>query len=174
MIALNQYRSMKSVPAGAILNSIITQQQQTKASVARMACILPQRMNDLISGARRFTVETSIKIEKALDIADTGFFYLHQAEHDVYLSELEIQKQYHPDLSKLTKTTFWDVNLEDINWMSGKRWAVRRVLEYGDPEEIMELCRFYGKDPFEKEMKHLDSFRLPDRVLKNWEEIKSE
>lgn len=120
MIAINQYRAMKSVPAGAILNSIIAQKRQTKAAVARAACILPQRVNDLIMGTRRFTVDTSIKIEKALDIQETGFFYLHQAEHDIYLSELEMQRQQHPDLSVLTKTTFWDVNLAEINWQSAK------------------------------------------------------
>ena len=168
MIAINQYRAMKSVPAGAILNSIIAQKRQTKAAVARAACILPQRVNDLIMGTRRFTVDTSIKIEKALDIQETGFFYLHQAEHDIYLSELEMQRQQHPDLSVLTKTTFWDVNLAEINWQSAKRWAIRRVLEYGNPEEIKALCDFYGRDAFDEEMQHPESFRLQDNVKKNW------
>lgn len=159
---------MKSVPAGAILNSIITQQQQTKASVARAACILPQRLNDLITGSRRFTVETSFKIEKALNISEAGFFYLHQAEHDIYLSELEQQRQFHPNLSLLSKTTFWDVNLEEINWKSGQRWAIRRVLEYGEPMEVSELYKFYGKEAFEAEIQDLTSFRLPERVKNNW------
>lgn len=162
---------MKSVPAGAILNSIIAQQQQSKASVAREACILPQRMNDLITGVRRFTVDTSFKIEKALNISDAGFFYLHQAEHDIYMSELEQQRQHHPNLSLLTKTTFWDVNLEDINWVSGQRWAIRRVLEYGEPSEVSELCRFFGKEAFEAEVRNLKSFRLPEKVRNNWSTI---
>lgn len=168
MIALNQYRAMKSVPAGAILNSIITQQQQSKASVARLACILPQRMNDLITGTRRFTVETSLKLEKALNIPDAGFFYLHQAEHDIYLSEVEQQHLKHPDLSQLTKTTFWDVKLDEINWISGQKWAIRRVLEYGEPNELIELCRFYGKDAFAEQVQDLNPFRLPDKVKANW------
>jgi len=104
--------------------------------------ILPQRMNDLITGARRFTVETSFKIETALNTSDAGIFYLHQAEHDIYLSEQEQQRQHHSNLSLLTKTTFWDVNLEEVNWESGQRWAVRRVLEYGEPNEVIELLRF--------------------------------
>lgn len=159
---------MKSVPAGAILNSIIAQQQQSKASVARAAFILPQRMNDLITGTRRFTVETSFKIERALNITDAGFFYRHQAEHDIYLTELEQQRQYHPNLSILTKTTFWDVNLDEVNWKSGQRWAIRRVLEYGEPSEVLELCRFYGKEAFESEVQNLTSFRLPEKVKNNW------
>lgn len=174
MIALSQYRTMKSVPAGAILNSIITQQQQSKASVARAACILPQRMNDLITGSRRFTVETSFKIEKALNISEAGFFYRHQTEHDIYLSELEQQRQYHPNLSLLSKTTFWDVNLDEVNWKSGQRWAIRRVLEYGEPCEVAELYRFYGKDAFIAEVHNLTSFRLPQKVKTNWSIINTE
>jgi len=125
-------------------------------------------MNDLITGARRFTVETSFKIEKALNISDAWFFYLHQAEHDIYLYELEQQHQHHPNLSIHTKTTFWDVNLEEVNWVSGQRWAIRRVLEYGEPSEVIELCRFYGKDAFEAETQNLASFRLPEKVKNNW------
>lgn len=172
MIELSKYQAMKSVPAGAILNSIIVQQQMSKASVARLACILPQRMNDLINGVRRFSVDTSLKIEKALNIPYVGFFYLHQAAHDIYLSELKIQRQHHPNLAILTKTTFWDVNIEEINWSSCQRWAIRRVLEYGEANEVAELCRFYGREAFEAEMQHIESFRLPDKVVSNWSKIK--
>ena len=174
MISLAQYQNMKSVPAGAILNSIIAQQRQTKATVARTACILPQRLNDLITGARRFTVETSFKIEKALNITDAGFFYIHQAEHDIYLLKLEQQRLHRPDLSKLTKTTFWDVNLDEVNWESGQRWAIRRVLEYGEPSEVSELCRFYGKEAFEAEVQNITSFRLPEKVTTNWSIVNTE
>lgn len=174
MISLSQYQSMKSVPAGAILNSIITQQRQTKATVARTACILPQRLNDLITGARRFTVETSFKIAKALNISDAGFFYIHQAEHDIYLLKRDQQRRHRPDISKLTKTTFWDVKLEEVNWESGQRWAIRRVLEYGEPSEGAELCRFYGTEAFEAEVQNLSSFRFPEKVKSNWSIINNE
>ena len=158
---------MRSVPAGAILNNIIAHQRRTKASVARLASILPQRMNDLIIGTRRFSVDTSFKIEKALGIQDAGFFYLHQAEHDIYLQELELRQQHHPDLSVLTKTTFWDVNLGEIDWLSAKRWAIRRVLEYGNHEELLALYDFYGRDAFDEELQHPESFRLLNKVENN-------
>ena len=167
MIAIDRYTAMKSVPAGAILNSIILQQRQSKASVARQASILPQRMNDLLSGSRRFTIELSVRLEKALGIEDYGFFYLHQAEHDIYLSKLTAERQDHPDLTKLTKTTFWDVNLHEINWHEGQRWAIRRVLEYGEPGELRELCRFYGYESFASESCQTDSFRLVENVKRN-------
>lgn len=173
MLSLVQYQSMKSVPAGAILNSIITQQQQSKATVARKACILPQRLNDLISGTRRFTAETSFKLEQALDIAETGFFYIHQAQHDIYLLRLERQRQLHPDFNLLTKTTFWDVRLENVNWETAKVWAIRRVLEYGEPSEVAELARFYGFESIQKEVEHPESFRLFNKVNKNLSYIKN-
>ena len=171
MVAISNYSKMKSVPAGAILDSIIKQQKRSKASVARDSDILPQRLNDLVMGARRFTVETSCRLEESLGIRETGFFYRHQAMHDVYLYELEQKRREHPDFTVLTKTTFWDVRLEKIDWQAAKSWAIRRVLEYGEIEELSELERFYGHKALEQEYSRLDSFRLPTRVEHIWQKL---
>jgi len=171
MIAIRDYHKMKGVPAGVILDSIIRQQKRSKASVAREANILPQRLNDLVMGTRRFTVETSRRLEESLNICEPGFFYCHQAIHDVYLFEREQKLQKHPDFSVLTKTTFWDVQLEKIDWTRAQSWAIRRVLEYGEVEELRELERFYGHQALEKEYYRLDEFRLPNKVKRIWEQL---
>ncbi|MBQ0057479.1 MAG: XRE family transcriptional regulator [Bacteroidales bacterium] len=172
MIAISNYSKMKSVPAGAILDSIIKQQKRSKVSVARDSDILPQRLNDLVMGNRRFTVETSRRLEESLNICDAGFFYRHQALHDVYLYELETKRQHHPDFSILTKTTFWDVQLEKVDWHAAQSWAIRRVLEYGDIEELQEMERFYSHEAVEQEYtNHRGSFRLPDKVERIWQQL---
>lgn len=172
MIAISNYSKMKSVPAGAILDSIIKQQNRSKASVARDSDILPQRLNDLVMGTRRFTVETSRRLEDSLDIREAGFFYRHQAMHDVYLYEMEQKRLQHPDFSVLTKTTFWDVQLEKIDWQAAKSWAIHRVLEYGEIEELLEMERFYGYKAIEQEYNNHDSLRLPKKAERIWQQLK--
>lgn len=160
------YLNMPSVPAGAILYRIAQHKHLTQTTLAQKTGLIPQRINDLIMGRRRFTPNNSMMLEQALDISLQGFFYKIQANHDIYEVQLA-NHQSKPDLSKLTQTTFWDVDLSKIEWMKCQDWAIRRVLEYGTEEEIKELYRYYGHDAFVKVKENPKGFLLFDTVLKN-------
>lgn len=166
MISTTKYMQMQSVPTGAILNSIIRQQQRTKSSVAKEACISVSHLYALINGKRRFTSNMSTRISKVLGIDTSSFFVEHQALHDNYTSSTKAGP--HPDFKILSKTTFWDVRIEKINWTDGKSWAIRRVLEYGNLAELTELDRFYGREAIANECKDFHSYRLPNKVRNNW------
>ena len=164
------YLNMSSVPAGAILYRITQQKHMHQTTLAQKTGLIPQRINDLIMGRRRFTPQNSIILEQALDISLQGFFYKIQANHDIYQARLT-GNQPKPNLSQLSQTTFWDVDLSKIEWMKSKDWAIRRVLEYGTKDEIEELHRFYGHDAFAKIKDNPKGFMLYDVVLKNLKNI---
>ena len=46
----DSYMKMEMVPAGAILDHIVSKQQRTKTEIAALAGLIPQRLNDLIKG----------------------------------------------------------------------------------------------------------------------------
>ena len=165
------YLNMPSVPAGAILYRIAQKQHLAQTALARKTGIIPQRINDLIMGRRRFTPYNSMVLEQALGISHQGFFYLIQANHDVYLTHLSETQAIKPNLDLLSQTTFWDVDLSKINWSESRDWAIRRVLEYGKPKEIKELCRFYGREAFARIGSSPESFRLYDIVLRNLKHV---
>ena len=160
------YLNMSSVPAGAILYRIAQQKHIHQTALAQKTGLIPQRINDLIMGRRRFTPQNSFMLEQALGITIHGFFYKIQANHDVYQAQLA-DNQPKPDLSLLSQTTFWDVDLSRIEWMKCDDWAIRRVLEYGTKEEIEELHRFYGHKAFARIKEIPKGFMLYDVVLKN-------
>lgn len=164
------YLNMPSVPAGAILYRIVQQKHMSQTVLAQKTGLIPQRINDLIMGRRRFTPQNSFVLEQTLGIASQGFFYRIQANHDVYQAQLSFS-QAKPDLNILTPTTFWDVDLLKLEWMKCKDWAIRRVLEYGTKEEIEELYRFYGRDAFAKIKDDLKGFMLYDVAIKNLKTI---
>lgn len=167
---INTYMKMPSVPAGAILDRIVRQQRRTKTEVGSAAQLIPQRLNDLIMGHRRFTPQNSIALENALGIEFAGFFYLLQANHDIYMEKQMAAKKATPNLQILTKTTFWDVDLSKIDWIKNKKWAIIRALEYGSAEEIREIDRFYGHDAIVEVYNNSCNFRLPDIAKHNFEE----
>lgn len=160
------YLNMPSVPAGAILYRIVQQKHLHQNVLAQKTGLIPQRINDLIMGRRRFTPQKSFILEQALNISLQGFFYKIQANHDIYQAQLT-SGQPKPNLNKLTQTTFWDVDLKKLEWTKCQDWAIRRVLEYGTPEEIKELYRFYGHDAFVKIKENPKGFMLYDVALKN-------
>lgn len=166
------YMKMEMVPAGAILDHIVMKQKKTKTEIAALSGLIPQRLNDLIKGNRRFTPEVSIAIEKVLGIDKAGFFYLLQANHDIFLAKKADEERKTPNLQVLTKTTFWDVDMSKIDWSRAQQWALRRVLEYGNAEEIRELDRFYGHDALMSVFNNPSGFRLYDQVKLNFERAK--
>ena len=166
----NTYLNMSSVPAGAILYRIAQQKHIHQTTLAQKTGLIPQRINDLIMGRRRFTPQNSFVLEQALDITLQGFFYKIQANHDIYQAQLA-NNQPKPDTSLLSQTTFWDVDLSKIEWMKCREWAIRRVLEYGTKKEIEELHRFYGHKAFAKIKDNPEGFLLYDVALKNLKTI---
>jgi plasmid maintenance system antidote protein VapI len=164
------YLNMSSVPAGAILYRIAQKKHIHQNTLAQKAGLIPQRINDLIMGRRRFTPQNSFVLEQALDINVHGFFYKIQANHDIYQAQLAYS-QPKPDISLLSQTTFWDVDLSKVEWMRCQDWAIRRVLEYGSRREIKELYRFYGHEAFAKIRNNPKGFMLYDVALKNLKTI---
>lgn len=160
------YLNISSVPAGAILYRIMQQKHLRQTTLAQKTELIPQRINDLIMGRRRFTPQNSFLLEQALDISLHGFFYKIQANHDIYQAQLA-DSQHKPNLSLLSQTTFWDVDLSKLEWTKCRDWAIRRVLEYGTKEEIEELHRFYGHEAFVKIKENPKGFLLYDVALKN-------
>ena len=149
---------------------IVQQKHLHQKALAQKTGLIPQRINDLIMGRRRFTPQNSFMLEQALDISLQGFFYKIQANHDIYQAQLT-SGQPKPNLNRLTQTTFWDVDLSKLEWRKSQDWAIRRVLEYGTKEEIEELHRFYGHEAFAKIKENPKGFMLYDIALKNLKNI---
>ena len=107
----------------------------SQRELARRSGIVPQRINDLLSERRRITADMSIKLEKALGIPHTGYFYIIQANHDVYLVEKQLQT--HPIANTFRKELFWDTDKSGLDWVSNRQWIIQRVFSYGN-DKIVE------------------------------------
>lgn len=157
-----KYLRMESVPAGAVLMNIIKRNSLSQSDIARAAGLTPQKLHDLATGVRRFNPQISLALEIALGIGYQGFFYKLQANYDIHKEIIKTRKK--PDLQKLSKTTFWDIDGEVFDWVTCPNWAIQRVLEYGTTEELKELSNFYGKDKILEVYESRDTFRFPEKA----------
>lgn len=145
-----EYITVRSTPAGKVLEHILRRANISQEELARRSGIYPQRIHDLIEGVRKFTIPYSLNIEKALDIDIEGYFYKIQANYEIYRFINEKERKTHPDLSQFSKALFWDTKINKINWVRHKKWVIKRVFEYGNEQEIKEIIRFYGKETIQE------------------------
>ena len=142
-----QYLSMPAVPAGALLKRILQKEHLSQKEIAKKSEIYPQRINDLVNGKRKFTPELSFRIAHALGFSSPGYFYQIQTNHDIYRYQDEQERKQTPDLSKLHRALFWEINsLDRINWLKRANWVIQRTFEYGNKHEIEEILHFYGRE----------------------------
>jgi len=162
-----QYLFMPTVPAGAILKRILQKENISQKEIAKKSAIYPQRINDLISGKRKFTPKYSSRLEQALSISALGYFYRIQTNHDIFLYQDEQERKNTPDLSKLPKALFWETNaLNKINWVKNANWVIQRTFEYGNQQEIEEIIRYYGSKKVTDVLNAIpatDTWKLNDR-----------
>jgi len=163
-VDISKYRQMTNTPAGAIMLHILRRMGMTQKKLSILAGICPQHINALIKGSRRFSPESSLAIEDALCLDSDGLFYACQCNYDVTLAKRERQKK--PNIKKLRKSTFWDVDLEKVDWHKGKRWAISRVLEYGCLDDFIEISKLYGRQSFVSELAKSQNVFEPN-VMRN-------
>lgn len=150
-----QYLNYPHIPCNAVLKRIMQKERLSQRELARRSGIVPQRINDLLSERRRITADMSIKLEKALGIPHAGYFYIIQANHDVYLVEKQLQT--HPIANTFRKELFWDTDKSGLDWVSNRQWIIQRVFEYGNDKEILATIEFYGKATTLKTLRDIKS-----------------
>jgi antitoxin HigA-1 len=84
-----------------------------------------------------------MEIEKELNLEE-GFLMMLQVFYDIKRLKGKMQKA-RPDLSKLRKGLFWDIDMDKIDWEQQKRAVIQRIFERGNDDEKMEITRFYGE-----------------------------
>ena len=166
-IMYEQYLSTPAVPAGAILKRILKKELFSQKEIAAKSAIYPQRIHDLISGKRKFTPELSWRLEKALGISISGYFYQIQANHDIYTYSDMQERKHTPDLSKINRALFWETTATgNINWVRSANWVIQRTFEYGNQQEIEEIIHFYGREKVAEALNAIpstDTWKLFDR-----------
>ena len=88
----------------------------------------------------------SLKIEKALGFEEGHLMVLH-VFYDIELVKRKQSEGYHPDLSKIRHTVFWDTDIKLIDWNKNRTVIITRIFERGNEQEINTIIAFYGRDP---------------------------
>ena len=68
--------------------------------------------------------------------------------YDIKQSKKDIN--YGPDLSKFRKCVFWDTTFDKNDWKLMKVAIIKRILVYGNLDELEEITQFDGKHEVDK------------------------
>ena len=136
---------LKGLHPGLYIQRELDNRKLKSGSFAESIGEHPQTLSAIIRGRRSMNTPLSLRIEQALGL-DEGFLMTLQVYYDIAQEKRRLSQEHHPDLSKYSRTLFWDTELERIDWTLHKGYVINRVFERGNKEEILETIRFYGKD----------------------------
>lgn len=142
----NELNILKGIHPGFFLANELRKRKIPKGQLALQISEYPQVIGDIANGKRRLSPRIALKLDNALN-KEEGFFMLLQAWHDI----IEEKRSQHiatstPDLSKFRSGTFWDTDINQIDWNKQYRAVIQRIFERGNEEEKEEISRFYEKE----------------------------
>jgi len=142
---LPEINDIKGVHPGVILEREFRKRGIGKSVFAREIGVYPGIITDITKQRRGMNAGLAIRIEQALG-AEEGYFLILQAYYNIAREKKKtIREKPMPNLSLIRKALFWDVNFDNIDFRTRKRYVIERVFERGNNEEINEMIRFYGK-----------------------------
>lgn len=162
---LPRIEQIKGVHPGYILERKLRELRMTKKAFAASIGEYEQVIGEVTKRRRRINPALSLKIDKALDTPQQGYFMLLQTYYDLTLAEKELNSNIHPDLSKFRKILFWDTNFDQIDWIKNKRFIIKRIYSRGNKVEIEEIIRFYGKEEVERIIAEIDKNRQSETKI---------
>lgn len=67
-------------------------------------------------------------------------------------------------LPELSKRTFWDVDISEIDFMESYESIITRVFDRGTLDEVFSIINFYGFEFVKKTIKSTNDY-LPNRAI---------
>ena len=162
---LPRIEQIRGIHPGYILERELRELRMTKKAFAASIGEYEQVIGEVTKHRRRINPVLSLKIDKALDTPQQGYFMLLQTYYDLMQAEKEFNKDIHPDLSKFRKILFWDTDFDQIDWIKNKRFVIKRIYNRGNKGEIDELIRFYGKEEVERIITEIDKNRQDETKI---------
>lgn len=171
---LPSIEQIKGVHPGYILERELRERRITKKAFAALIGEYEQVIGEVTKRRRRINPVLSLKMDKALEAPQQGYFMLLQTYFDLAEAQKELSRNIHPDLSKIRKVIFWDTDFALIDWIRNKRFVIERVYCRGNETEMEEIIRFYGKEEVDKvveQSKQITLTRETNRKNKNENKI---
>lgn len=156
---LPELEKIKGIHPGYILKRELKSRGLKGSQLASSIGEHKQTISAILNRKRNITPILSIKLSKTFDV-DQDYFMLLQASYEVSaVAKGSVNKEM-PNLGKFRQILFWDTDINTIDWEKQKRTVIKRVLERGNDDEIMELINFYGKQTVSAEIKRINNPRL--------------
>ena len=109
---LPRIEHIQGVHPGYILERELKERGLTKKAFALSIDEFEQVIGEITKRRRRINPILSLKLDQALDTPEQGYFMLLQTYYDIAQAVKELNKDNHPDLSKLRKVLFWDTTFQ--------------------------------------------------------------
>ncbi|MFA9389568.1 MAG: HigA family addiction module antitoxin [Prolixibacteraceae bacterium] len=153
---LPELKKIKGIHPGYILKRELKSLGLKGSHLASSIGEHKQTISAILNRKRKITPILSIKLSKTFNV-DQDYFMLLQASYEVNAIAKGSANKIHPNLDKFRHILFWDTDINTIDWDKQKRAIIKRILERGNDDEIIELISFYGKKTVSDEIKQINN-----------------
>lgn len=144
-ITYEQYFKMHDSSANAILKRILISLGKSLDDIAKLFQISINEAEFYLT-QKRLNEKDSAILSEYLKIGTKDYFIILQQNHDRYLKDNERSIKDTPNLTKIRKSTFWDVNIQMLDWRKGYKFVISRIYEYGNDTEKEAINEYYGQN----------------------------
>ena len=143
-------RAERQVPIGFQIRALRKERGWSLAKLARRAGTSAPTLHRYESGWERFELATLRRLAAALGVRLNVSFEPVRSEKP----ESAVSRAY---LARLLSALFWDRPLEPEDIDEYPQWFLRRVLMYGDRQQVEASRRFYGDDAVRSAAAHRET-----------------
>ncbi|MFH1160777.1 MAG: plasmid maintenance system antidote protein [bacterium] len=156
---LPEIDKIKGVHPGAVLERELKSRKLKKGRFALEIKEYPQIITAITKRSRGINPALSIKLGRVLG-CEPSYFQVLQAHFEIETErKLQVsEKVISPDLTRIRAGLFWDCDLNMVDWQNNSSAVILRIFERGNPDELAESIRFYGKDLITKTLKEIPSY----------------
>lgn len=134
-------------PIGLQIRGLRQQRGWTLADLAQRAGTSAPTLHRYESGWERFELETLRRLAAALGTSLRVDFEPLRIESEQALPSKE-------ELARRLRPLFWDRRLEPEDLDHYPHWVLRRVLMFGDREQVAAIRRYFGEDCLRRAAEH--------------------
>lgn len=141
---LASFAKYRSIPPNKLILFKLKKDGLKQADLAQSVGCSLQELNAILRGKRGIPLALSLKIEKCLDFEEglLSAIQLYQQIDKLKSGQSAGQFSAPPQIREIL---FWDTDFDKIDWYKHREFVIKRVRQYGNPQENDVIDRYYGR-----------------------------
>lgn len=141
---LASFAKYRSIPPYKLILFKLKKEGLRQADLAQSVGCSQQELNAILRGKRGIPLPLSLKIEKYFGFEE-GLLSTIQLYQQIDNLKSGQYAEHFSSPPQIREILFWDTDFDKIDWYKHREFVIKRVRQYGNPQENDVIDRYYGR-----------------------------